>query len=288
MVNQTPTYHLPPNFSINPPPLGPIDLGTIVSDLRRLDVVVNESSRGGIPPTRRHLHSKHGFTATQSRMRSGEFGVWAKLLGAEGIGGELSHAGSRTNEVEYRFSRLDTMTFSPAPADFRDAMREPEVAEFVEGSNYEPVSMVTGIKIAVEPSVNRTKATTFANTAEFGLQEPAGVPFEVGPRIHFSGEDRSTEGWERSDDFIYGIRVAKLVYKRVFLSRRRRDEGKLVARPYIRGAELVGMDDDSDGSEDQDDEILELELDEKLNGMVKVHGMDDGGETAWVVPARFQ
>lgn len=291
MVNQTPTYHLPPNFSINPPPLGPIDLGTIVSDLQSLDVVnQNRQGQEAIPPARRHIHSMHGFTATRYRMRSGEFGIWAKLLAADGIGGEISHAGSRTNEIEYRFGRLDTISFSPSAADFRDAMRDSEVAEFVEASNLDPVYMVTGLKIAVEPSVNRTQATTIANTADLGVQQPGGLPVEFGPRVNWAVEDKSTEGWERSDDFIYGLRVTKLVYKRAWLSRlgRRRDGGELRARAYVKGAELVGMDDDSDGDEQgQDYEILELELNEELKGMVKVYEKDDGGEAAWVVPAAF-
>jgi len=287
MVNQTPTYHLPPIFSIIPPPFGPIDLGTIVSDLQSLNVV-NQDRQEAISLTRRHLHSVHGFAATRSRMRSGEFGVWAKLLGADGIGGETSHTGSRTNEVEYRFGRLDTISFSPSAADFRDAMRDPEVGMFVEGSNFDPVYMVTGLKIAVEPSVNRTQGTTFANTLDFGVQQPGGLPIEVGPRVNWAGEDRNTEGWERSDDFIYGLRVTKLVYKRAWMLGRRRDGGELLARAYVKGAELVGADDDDDGREQgQDDEILEVELDEELNGMTKVHEKDDGGEAVWIVPAAF-
>ncbi|KAL8294202.1 hypothetical protein RB597_008038 [Gaeumannomyces tritici] len=283
MSGLTPTYHFPPNFSIGPAPSGPIDIGTILNNLRDVEVL-NEDCRVAIPQAQLYCHHKRGFTATRSRMRKGEFGLWAKLVGVDGIGGELSWASERTDEDVYKFRRLDTITFSPSAAYLRSSMREPDVAEFVEGTGFEPVYMVTGLKIAIGPSVSTKKATSFAGILEGGVQQPGGAPIEIGPRANRVGEDTNSEGWEGSDDFIIGLRVKKLVYKRAWLSRKRRDEGELLATPYIKGAQLVGADDDYDEKE-EGDEVLEIGLDEEMNGMTEAVETDDGGTTSWIVPA---
>ncbi len=98
------TYHLPPNFSIGPAPSGPIDLGTILNNLRDVEVL-NEDCRVTIPQGQLYCHHKRGFTATRSRMRKGEFGVWAG-------GGAASTLGLKTwlgiRQIEFGWSRQST------------------------------------------------------------------------------------------------------------------------------------------------------------------------------------
>ncbi|GAB1315550.1 hypothetical protein MFIFM68171_05760 [Madurella fahalii] len=272
------TYHLPPNFSISPLPLGPIELGSILNNLQDLEVI-NPESRIEIPKASIYCHQKHGFTATRSSMRKGEFGVWARLVGMEGFRGELSASSGFSDETEYNINRLDTFTFTPSADYLAVSMREVEVAEYVEATDWEPVYLVTGIKVAVGPSVRLTKTTSAVVKVEMGLHEPASLPVKIGPRVGFEREDHVSEVWETSDDFIFGLRVKKLVYKRGWLVRWRGEEGQLRASQFNKGAQLVGLDDNDDESE-EGEEIVELDVLGGANVKVEEDGEE---ETLWII-----
>ena len=156
-----PTYHVLPNFSVGPVPIGPIELGSILNNLRDVEVL-NADCRVSIPQAELYCHHKRGFTATRSRMRKGEFGVWARLVGIGGVSVELSLLGERIDDDEYLFHRLDTLTFTPSTTYLRTSMQEPDVAEFIEAMDWAPVYVVTGLKVAIGPSVRMSKVACFA------------------------------------------------------------------------------------------------------------------------------
>ncbi|KAM6513571.1 hypothetical protein FALCPG4_015963 [Fusarium falciforme] len=146
------TYHLPPNFSIGPAPRGPIQLGSILTNLRDVEVLNSDCSMP-IDESKIFSHAQQGFQATASHMKRGEFGIWAKAVGFEGLGGELSGSRETSTECKYKFRRLDTFYFSPSPAYRRASMKELDVAEYVEAMGWELVYLVTELKVAVQPSV---------------------------------------------------------------------------------------------------------------------------------------
>ncbi|KAJ4172045.1 hypothetical protein NW754_007643 [Fusarium falciforme] len=261
------TYHLPPNFSIRPAPNGPIQLGSILTNLRDVEIL-NSDCRVPIDEAKIFSHAQQGFQATASHMRRGELGIWAKAVGFEGLGGELGGSRETSRECKYNFGRLDTLYFSPSPAYRRATMKELDVAEYVEATGWAPVYLVTGLKVAVQPSVQMSTSKSFAALGEAGVSEVIGLPVSIGPRVDFQSQGQSSEGWTISDDFIYGIRVEKL------------------SKLFTKGAQLVGEGDDSD-EEDEEDDIIELELGEHLDGMEKVARTESGEETLWVLPARF-
>ncbi|KAK3356654.1 hypothetical protein B0T25DRAFT_629937 [Lasiosphaeria hispida] len=151
-------------------------------------------------------------------MRKGEFGVWARLVGMDDFGGELSSSCGFSDETKYNFNRLDTFTFNPS-ADYLEAsMRELEVTEYVETTDWELVCLAIGIKVAVGPRIRLSKTTSTVGKVEMGLHQPASLPVEIGPRVGFERDGHVSEGWETSDDFIFGLRIKKLVYKRSWLA----------------------------------------------------------------------
>ncbi|KAI8712714.1 hypothetical protein NCS52_01370200 [Fusarium sp. LHS14.1] len=217
-------------------------------------------------------------------MRRGELGTWAKAVGFEGLGGEFSGSRETSRECKYIFRRLDTFYVSPSPAYRRASMKELDVVEYVEATGWAPVYLVTGLKIAVQPSVQMSTSKSFVALGEAGVSEVAGLPVNIGPRVGFQSQDKSSEGWTASDDFIYGTRVEKLVFKRQWLSRQSRGEGPLQSKLFTKGAQLVG--EDSDSEEEDEDEIVEV-LGEDSDGMEMVSQMETGEETLWVLPAKF-
>lgn len=136
-----PKYYRAPNFSINPPEAGGLlDLGSIIADVASADEPpINEGCRVPIAQDRLFCSHQEGFTATRARLRSGECGVVAKLMGLAGVGGEVARTHGRSEEDVYSVRRVDTIYFTPSPEYVRESMAKEDVKEYVEGSGYEPV-----------------------------------------------------------------------------------------------------------------------------------------------------
>lgn len=246
-------YHIAPNFSINPPEAGRVlELGSIVSSLASADEPLNEECHIRLPQAQLFCSHQNGFAATLSQMIKGEYGVWAKFVGIDGVGGELSWALERSAEDIYSFREIDTIYFNPSQKYMEDSMNQDDVKEYVAGSGYDPVYMVTGLKTARGPSVRMAKGRNWGVTVEFGLQQPGGLPVELGPKFNTSKEVRREMGFEDSTDFIMGIRVKKLAYKRHWLLR---TPGVLVAKEHNKGATMV---DDNFNGKQRPDEVIEL------------------------------
>lgn len=65
----------------------------------------------------------------------------------------------------------------------------------------------------------------------------------------------------------------------------KRCEGELLATPFNKGARLVGADDDEGEEEDEGEEVVDVQLDEEMDGMNEVAEVEDGEEITWIVPA---
>ncbi|KAI9686747.1 MAG: hypothetical protein M1822_002806 [Bathelium mastoideum] len=199
-----------------------------------------------------------------------------------GIGGELSWTHEQSQDDAYNFKRLDTIFFTPTEEYIKASMKEKDVSDWVEGSNFEPVYMVTGLKIAHGPSVKLNTTKKWDLAAQAGVQNPAGLPLQVGPKLHPSGKQTQESAWEDSDDFIFGIRVKRLVYKKFWFSRSA--SRKFEVSAYNKGATLVDDDDQDSG----DDDVLDIALDKELEGMETMLEIDAGIETTWIVPKPAQ
>lgn len=88
------------------------------------------------------------------------------------VGGELSLAHEKTEDV-YKFKREDTIYLTPTLEYMKASMKEEDVAEWVEGTDFEPVYMATGPKIAHGPSVKMNKSKRWEFVGLLGLQQPS-------------------------------------------------------------------------------------------------------------------
>jgi hypothetical protein len=142
------TYILAPNWSTAPPPDGPIKLGHLLYDLQEF-VPVNRDKTVEIPQG--HLNkvdTKDGVETSRSKLVSGEFGVFAKVLGAVGVGvgADMNYKKDMSDVLSCK--TLDTMTFDPTASYIADALDLPEVKEYMQGAKFKaPVYMTTGLKI---------------------------------------------------------------------------------------------------------------------------------------------
>ncbi|KAJ4328352.1 hypothetical protein N0V84_001223 [Fusarium piperis] len=272
-----PKYHIAPNFSIPPAEAGgTLGLGSIIASVASADEPLNEDCHVPIPLAKLFCSHQRGFTTTKSRMANGEYGIWAKLVGVDGVGGDLSWAPEQSAEDVYHFRSIDTIYFNPSQEYIEESMNQDDVKDYVVGSSYEPVFMVTGLKTAKGPSVRMSNNRKWKVTAELGLQELGGLPIELGPKFNASKELRQEMGFEDSTDFIIGIRIKKLMYKKHWLTR---TPGALVASEHNKGATMVDDDVVKGG-----DEVVDLGDD--TEGQIEIETEELGGktlETAWVV-----
>ncbi|KAI0537279.1 hypothetical protein GGR58DRAFT_502386 [Xylaria digitata] len=278
-----PKYHRAPNFSINPPEAGGLlELGSIIASIASADEPpINESCRAPIPQDRLFCSHQTGFTDTRARLKSGEYGIVARLVGLEGIGGTLSRTFERCAEEVYTVERIDTIYFTPSAEYIRESMGKEDVKDYVEGSGYrEPVYMVTGLKTARGAGIKIAESRERGWTAEIGVSlASTGVPLDVGPKFSTGNETRKEMSFNDSTDFIVGIRVRKLAFKKHWLLR---TPGALTSKEHNKGATMVGDDPLDKGR--RDDGILNLGEDEDCVVESEVEIVDgEKVETAWIL-----
>lgn len=248
------TFHLAPRFTIKPPPYGPLHLGTIIDDLKNVELI-NETCRLPLPGDA-YKHITEGFVATTSRIETGEFGVWAKFV-VETMGDEASLTGDDSAKDDYttdiyHFDKFEEITFTPTKEYMTRSMNEPAVKDFVEGGGWDPVYMITGLKIVRGPEVSWQKSKNWVTKD----------PFK----------------WEKLNDFIYGIRLKRLYFKRGVLSARPRT---VVGEYFHYGARWADID--FDYAEENLKEVVAEDIgqgDEEMEGKIQV--ID--GEEIWVTP----
>ncbi|KAH0426570.1 hypothetical protein CcaCcLH18_10254 [Colletotrichum camelliae] len=273
-ATQYATYHLAPNFSMSPPPDGPLHLGSIIDDLRNPEPV-NEGAIN--PPEKVYNDTKMGFTASRSKMKGGQFGIWAKAVGIDGLGVEASANYTTTSEVTYRFESIDTEYFHANDDYITSAMNKEDVKEFMQGNRNDPVYIVTGLKIARRPTVRVRSEKKKGAKVGASINQPWGLPIDTGVGGTTTNEDTEEMEFEASGDFVIGIRVKKVRYT---LWGRICGKPSLSIKKHDRGATLVG-----DNNETLDN-VLEVEEvnDEGESGLSKILESDNAtGGVIWVL-----
>lgn len=204
------TYFLLPHFDTPPPPDGPLNLGTIIADPKTMQPL---SPGGHIPPRSEWIHRKHssGFRTTLAQTQTGQYGLWAKILGLN-ITAELSQAKDTSGVIEV--GTLDDMFFVPP----RDYLTDCVAALNDDFSRLKPVYMVTGMKIVRDASFARSSGTNINAKVEI-----ASVGVNAGADVKQL----------LRESFVLAVRLSKISYKRSIFSRK---PAELRISSYNRGA----------------------------------------------------
>lgn len=224
------TYHLPPHFELAPPPIGPLSLGSIVTDLSDVESPINLYSELEIPTHQLYRHYTSGSQSTRSRMRTGESGIWARFLSVAGLGDETGPLSKRAQDDTYKFDRLETLSFNPTQEYIRKSVEQHEVLAYINASGYKPVYLVTGLKIARGPAVIQARKTPIGREAQIEVTLPSSIGTMTSQLNVLSGETAVDD----SSDFIVGIRFKKIMYRRQFVGAKR----KVVEEDFNKGAAL--------------------------------------------------
>src|SRR5689334_9813136 len=101
-IKQQATYFIAPNFTTRPFHNGPLELGTIVEDIKQYyPMNQGATNRVPIPDGQRYSDVKEDTKASLRTSRTGEASILAKVLDRS-IGGEASLKGQKRDEDVYK------------------------------------------------------------------------------------------------------------------------------------------------------------------------------------------
>lgn len=245
-IRTIPTYHPAPNFSIPPPDVnGPLRLGTLLVDLHD-PTPLNPADR--IPIQDEEIFRSHlaGFRTKKRQQGNTELGIFARLLGLDGIGGMLSINGTQARDEMLSVARLDTEFFIPSLEYIKLAVEAPSVRTFCRATRGRlPMFLITGIKVARGASASVVRTRTVGG----GVKGSPGTSIgQVELGVNVEGEIRREDdmSFEDASDFVLAYRVARIRMKK---------DG-VQAQTYTRGATMLA--DDAQDVVDRD--IGELEV----------------------------
>ena len=273
---QQPTYYVAPNFTTPPFPNGPLELGTLVEDLRQCyPINQGATNRVPIPEGQRYVDVKEDVNASLRMSLGGEASILAKILDRS-IGGDASLKGEKKDEDVYKIQKLETVYFHPQPSYIKKCLQLSDVKDYNEMADYkEPVYLITGLKIAWGATISTEHDRDFEGKVEGGIQAPGGpVDVQMKARAEVSGTSGMVSSFGKPADFVLGVQVQKIYHKRAFLV----GKPALKVGRMTKGATLV--DDDEPKVEGVEDEIeftiADLD-DSEIEGLVSWTGYDYTG-----------
>jgi hypothetical protein len=281
---QKPTYLVMPNFTTRPFPDGPLDLGTLVEDLKQY-YPINQGSanRVPIPEGQRYTDMKEDINASFNKSLAGEGNILVKVLDRS-IGGDASLKGQKKDGDAFKIRKLETVYFCPQLSYIKKCLQLTDVKDYNEMANYkEPVYLITGLKIAWGATISTERGRSFAGNAEGDVQAPAGpIDIQVKAQARVSGESGLVSSFGKPADLVLGIQVQKIYHQRAFMG-----EPALAVKRVVKNAVL--LDNEEMGVEDADDEVdfILAELDDdEIEGRVPWTAHDSKGvEETWFLPS---
>ncbi|CAF3523473.1 unnamed protein product [Fusarium graminearum] len=248
LKKQIPTYYVAPNFTTQPPPDGPLGLGTLVENLKDY-YPINQGSanRVAIPTDQLYTDVKENVTASFTKTHSGEGRIFARFLDSS-VHGDASLKGKRMDEDIYNMARLETIYFCPQSAYIKKCLKLQDVMDYNEMVGYKhPMYLVTGLKIAWGATILTKHGHGMEGKAESEVLAPAGpIDLQLGATAGASSESGLQSSFGKPADFILGLQVQKLYYKRAFFV----GAPTLTTERVTKNAVLVDDDGPNSGYED--------------------------------------
>ncbi|KAI1754551.1 hypothetical protein F4782DRAFT_492964 [Xylaria castorea] len=243
---EQPTYHIAPNFTTRPFPNGPLELGTLVEDIKQYyPINQGATNRVPIPDGQRYSDAKENIDASLKTSHTGEYGILARILDRS-IGGEMSLKGQRREQDVYKISRLETVYFYPQRSYINKCLQLSDVEDYLEMGGYkDPIYLITGLKLAWGATIFTERGHDLDGKGEGGVSVP-GIPVDVDIRAKAEvGRQTGMQStFSKPADFVLGIQVQKIYHAKKFLSTERRLRIERVTKKAV-------LLDEEEGEEDE-------------------------------------
>ncbi|EHK46963.1 hypothetical protein TRIATDRAFT_263405 [Trichoderma atroviride IMI 206040] len=201
-----PTFILCPDFNIPPPPLGQLQLGSVLGDLG-IQGVLNPINRGdeiqvsesSLVPADGPLE-KAGFTRHLEDLHHGKSSIWARILNEDILGAKFF--GKRTgNETLTRRIQKQTLE-SPTVSSFVDQLRHKK-----------RIYLITGLIWTEGARLSKVQHQQGTISSELAVPEPLSST-SIGLEGSYSHGSTISCGFSSSSPFILGFRVKKIWWDR--------------------------------------------------------------------------
>ncbi|OTA91124.1 hypothetical protein M434DRAFT_63793, partial [Hypoxylon sp. CO27-5] len=201
---QAKTYILSPNFTYKPS--GPIRLGNIIADPFRPTAILSALPADSQPAIETVRESE--FELEDRKDRNIHLGVWGTFL--EWIGASVSGEYAINRSRTYTATELETRYLRDEPSEVETALRvaEPAVEAVINAGlfGYQPVYMVTGIKIAKGFSAHNEMSKTWE--AGLGRTAPVFGDASVGGELKAGGsEERKLTSRSGNEDIVFAYQL---------------------------------------------------------------------------------
>jgi hypothetical protein len=211
-METTRLYLLVPHHDI--PAGGPLVLGTIISDLRDPESL-NEGAVVDIPPDSIHADHKYDWEETIEANVGANASVFARYL-SPFLGGSVGGHWDTKSVIQYKFRDLETSFFSTSQHYVEKAVNKHKVQAYLEGSQFAPLYMITGLKIGRGPASQITSSKSYEREGHINpgfSTNVAGYPFAVDTgtvSVQKSGVKETS--FRGSSDFVIAYRLVKITF----------------------------------------------------------------------------
>ncbi|KAH9228666.1 hypothetical protein K456DRAFT_1765070 [Colletotrichum gloeosporioides 23] len=236
MASRTPSFFLAPSWDYLPPPVGPIQLGNIITSVETPQEPLCNLAMPSATTEQRN------FSFSTKQLKERRLGILFKFLSmVTGVGADASVSLENSHNALFTFDSLQTVQFVPTLDYLEKCIGMEPVKRYLMKSRYrKPVYVITGLKIASMPR--------------------RGVPVGVGPEFGIKTETKQKVEWEGTNDFVFAYRLRKVAVKKTDKVKENSDYVKgammedMAERPQERQAIIVPEEEDgvdTDLSEDR-------------------------------------
>lgn len=234
-----PTFHVVPHFNFAAKG-GALQLGSVYKDLLEMApmnkkpehrILVSEDEI--YPPT-----TQDGFEVTRSKLLTGEFGVWAKVLGFGSVGGGAGAGAEKSVHESVSCTSIVTFYFDPDRDYISKCLSAKPIEDYMAGAgrNRPPVFLLTGLKVAKKLKLHTEESREMHAAAEASGSVPQ-APVQLEANANLASEKAKVLTFE-TDDIVVGFRVAKYQRKKPSLFGKKKEE-KPDGGLYIENAEML-------------------------------------------------
>lgn len=258
MSNKVKTYFLVPGWDF---PIGSIQLGSIIASPSFPHRSLTENDIIPID-TKVHLSDKYDFSTTLDKSKSKKFGLWAQFLQIFGLGAEASVSFDKSTIDTYAFQHMQTAWFLPSKAFVDACVKNTNVVEFLEQTNFRKhLYIITGLKTVEGASVTTVKIKGRGVNAKLGFDGTlAAVPVTVGPEVERNIEEYETASFKKSSPVIFAFQLTAV--------RCKEGNENAIVKDYTKGAMFASAQ-----------ENLELDFETEV-----LYGFGDLGEGRETIP----
>jgi len=283
------SYHLCLDFSIAPPDHGQLKLGTVLKNLKLDGLIapVNDHSHIPVPDSELRPSNgpdiKRGLHFSMNDLKKSEFSIWAKVFGAEGLGGMLGWLSKWSADEDLAIDALKTRYFNPSDEYMAKVLGSVEVKARLDVTKKKlPLYMITGIKWVEGVALSKKRSRENNVTGEGGVTDPH-TGTSGGGKALYSSEGQTSASFEDSTDFVLGYRVREISWNWRGVMRLNDTVGGAVLDDGSKSA----IPEVLQGIEYSDDFIGEENVEEAIStGKVVVVDGEGGtlGASVWVLP----